>query len=77
MSSFKKASELLNSSNDTVTINELKGKLTHLENNQLSEIHKSLSKSSNKETFDHSCIETLQKYYKTYNEHEFPKANNS
>ncbi|GET04155.1 zinc finger MYM-type protein 2-like [Rhizophagus clarus] len=62
MSSFKKASELLNSSNDTVTINELKGRLTHLENNQLSEIHKSLSKSSNKETFDRPCIETLQKY---------------
>ncbi|GBB86968.1 hypothetical protein RclHR1_13410004 [Rhizophagus clarus] len=60
MSSFKKASELLNSSNDTVTINELKGRLTHLENNQLSEIHK--SKSSNKETFDRPCIETLQKY---------------
>ncbi|PKC01679.1 hypothetical protein RhiirA5_426306 [Rhizophagus irregularis] len=55
MSSFKKTSELLNSSNDTVTINELK-------NNQLSEIHKSLSKSSNKETFDRPCIETLQKY---------------
>ncbi|PKY35454.1 hypothetical protein RhiirB3_533190, partial [Rhizophagus irregularis] len=62
MSSFKKASELLNSSNDTVTINELKGRLTHLENNQLSEIHKSLLKSSNKETFDRPCIETLQKY---------------
>ncbi|PKY41593.1 hypothetical protein RhiirA4_539720 [Rhizophagus irregularis] len=62
MSSFKKASELLNSSNDTITINELKGRLTHLENNQLSEIHKSLSKSSNKETFDRPCIETLQKY---------------
>ncbi|CAB5393068.1 unnamed protein product [Rhizophagus irregularis] len=62
MSSFKKASELLNSSNDTVTINELKGRLNHLENNQLSEIHKSLSKSSNKETFDRPCIETLQKF---------------
>ncbi|CAB5365685.1 unnamed protein product [Rhizophagus irregularis] len=62
MSSFKKASKLLNSSNDTVTINELKGRLNHLENNQLSEIHKSLSKSSNKETFDRPCIETLQKY---------------
>ncbi|CAB5386218.1 unnamed protein product [Rhizophagus irregularis] len=62
MSSFKKASELLNSSNDTVTINELKGRLNHLENNKLSEIHKSLSKSSNKETFDRPCIETLQKY---------------
>jgi len=62
MSSFKKASELLNSSNDTVTINELKGRLTHLENSQLSEIHKSLSKSSNKETFDRPCIETIQKY---------------
>ncbi|CAB4383642.1 unnamed protein product [Rhizophagus irregularis] len=62
MSSFKKASKLLNSSNDTVTINELKGRLNHLENNQLSEIHKSLSKSSNKETFDRPCIETLQKF---------------
>ncbi|RGB41838.1 hypothetical protein C1646_810376 [Rhizophagus diaphanus] len=59
MSSFKKASKLLNSSNDTTTINELKRRLTHLENNQLSEIHKP---SPNKETFDRPCIETLQKY---------------
>jgi hypothetical protein len=62
MFSFKKASELLNSSNDTVTINELKGRLTYLENRQLFKIHKSLSKSSNKETFDCPCVETIQKY---------------
>jgi len=59
---FKKASESLNSSNDAVIIDELKGKLTRLENAQLSKIHKETSKSSTKETFDCPCIETLQKY---------------
>src|ERR1700722_11530727 len=62
MSSFKKASELLNTNNNIAIIDELKGRLTHLESTQLSEIHKESSKSSTKETFDRPCIETLQKY---------------
>ncbi|RIA90470.1 hypothetical protein C1645_823301 [Glomus cerebriforme] len=62
MSSFKKASELLNSNNNASIIDELKGKLTYLENTQLSEIHKDTSKLFTKETFDRPCLETLQKY---------------
>jgi hypothetical protein len=62
MSSFKKASELLNTNNNIAIIDELKGRLTHLESTQLSEIHKESSKSSTKKTFDRPCIETLQKY---------------
>ncbi|GBC34175.2 hypothetical protein GLOIN_2v1877809 [Rhizophagus irregularis DAOM 181602=DAOM 197198] len=63
MASFMKASELLISKNNTVILDELKEKLSHIENAQLSEIYKEPSKSSTfKETYNHPCIETLQKY---------------
>ncbi|CAB4398258.1 unnamed protein product [Rhizophagus irregularis] len=64
MASFMKASELLISKNNTVILDELKEKLSHIENAQLSEIYKEPSKSSTfKETYNRPCIETLQKFY--------------
>ncbi|CAB4383449.1 unnamed protein product [Rhizophagus irregularis] len=63
MASFMKASELLISKNNTVILDELKEKLSHIENAQLFEIYKEPSKSSTfKETYNRPCIETLQKY---------------
>ncbi|CAB4489259.1 unnamed protein product [Rhizophagus irregularis] len=63
MASFMKAFELLISKNNTVILDELKEKLSHIENAQLSEIYKEPSKSSTfKETYNRPCIETLQKY---------------
>ncbi|CAB4382475.1 unnamed protein product [Rhizophagus irregularis] len=63
MASFMKASELLISKNNTVILDELKEKLSHIENAQLFEIYKEPSKSSTfKETYNRPCIETLQKF---------------
>ncbi len=66
MAGFIKASELLNSKNDTVILDELKEKLTHIKNAQLSKIYKEPSKSSTfKEMYNRPCLETLQKYATT------------
>lgn len=63
MAGFIKASELLNSKNDTAILDELKDKFTHMQNAQLTKIHKETSKSFNsKEIYDRPCVETLQKY---------------
>ncbi|CAI2184009.1 14103_t:CDS:1, partial [Funneliformis geosporum] len=55
MAGFIKASELLNSKKDTAILDELKDKFTHMQNAQLTEIHKETSKSFNsKEIYDRS-----------------------
>ncbi|CAB4379407.1 unnamed protein product [Rhizophagus irregularis] len=68
MASFMKASELLISKNNTVILDELKEKLSHIENAQLFEIYKEPSKSSTfKETYSdfHNYCTTSFKIFKS------------
>ena len=62
---FKKASELLYLKNNIDTTDELKEKLSRLENVNLSEIHGQLKLSTSKESYERPSIETLQKYVAT------------
>ncbi len=62
---FKKASELLHLKNNIVITDELKEKLEHLENVNISEIHVSSKPSIPKESYERPSIETLQKYVTT------------
>ncbi|CAB5320158.1 unnamed protein product [Rhizophagus irregularis] len=65
---FMKASELLISKNNTVILDELKEKLSHIENAQLFEIYKEPSKSSTfKETYSdfHNYCTTSFKIFKS------------
>ncbi|CAI2193138.1 1917_t:CDS:2, partial [Funneliformis geosporum] len=63
---FIKASELLNSKNNTTILDELKDKFTHMQNAQLIEIHKETSKSFNsKEIYDHPCFSRFEEFVKS------------
>ena len=58
---FKKASELLHLKNNVVITDELKDKLSHLENVNISEINEYSKLSTSKESYERPSMETLQK----------------
>ncbi|CAI2178466.1 8860_t:CDS:2, partial [Funneliformis geosporum] len=63
---FIKASELLNSKNDTAILDELKDKFTHMQNAQLTEIYEETSKSFNsKEIYDRPYFSRFKEFVKS------------
>ena len=58
---FKKASELFHLKNNVVITDELKDKLSHLENVNISEINEYSKLSISKESYKHPSMESLHK----------------